>query len=89
MFLEKTTEIPDHILEPKYLSKNVFEKVVLASYPRSGNTLIRKYLEDITGIPTGSDFDQAFKRPHNLIDMGLKGEGTLDEKVWIVKSHFP
>lgn len=25
------------------------------SYPRSGNTFLRKYLENITGIATGSD----------------------------------
>ena len=55
MFLQKTTEIPEHMLEPKFLSKNVFEKVILASYKRSGNTLMRKYLEDITGVITGTD----------------------------------
>jgi len=54
-YLSKKTEIPKHILTAKYLSKNLFEKVILTSYPRSGNTLLRKYLEDITGIITGSD----------------------------------
>jgi hypothetical protein len=29
--------------------------IVLASYPRSGNSLLRKVLEHITGVITGSD----------------------------------
>jgi hypothetical protein len=33
------------------------EKVLLSSYPRSGNTLIRSYLEKITSLYTGSDCD--------------------------------
>ena len=39
------------------------EKILLTSYPRSGNTLIRTYLEKITRILTGSDCD--IKRPLN------------------------
>ena len=31
------------------------DAVVLASFPRSGNTMLRKYLEKITGLVTGSD----------------------------------
>ena len=89
MYLKKTTEIPEHLLQPKYFSKNVFEKVVLASYPRSGNTMTRKYLEDITGVITGSDFDQKRDIAHNLIEEGMVGEGKVDDKVWIIKTHFP
>jgi hypothetical protein len=29
--------------------------ITYTSYPRSGNTFLRKYLENITGIATGSD----------------------------------
>lgn len=54
-YLQKTDKIPSYLSPPKYLSKNFLEKVVLTSYPRSGNTLLRKYLEDITGVITGSD----------------------------------
>ena len=39
------------------------EKILLTSYPRSGNTLIRTYLEKITRILTGSDCD--IRRPLN------------------------
>jgi hypothetical protein len=34
--------------------------VSYASYPRSGNTFLRKYLESITGIATGSDMVMKF-----------------------------
>ena len=33
------------------------ETVILASYPRSGNTLLRAYLEKMMGLVTGSDCD--------------------------------
>jgi hypothetical protein len=49
-YLDITDVIPRHIDEAKYLSKMAFEKVILTSYPRSGNTLLRKYMEDITGV---------------------------------------
>jgi len=39
------------------------EKIILTSYPRSGNTLLRTYLEKITRVLTGSDCD--IKRPLN------------------------
>jgi hypothetical protein len=76
-YLQKTDKIPSHISTPKYLSKNFFEKVVLTSYPRSGNTLLRKYLEDITGIITGSDWDVKRKLNNDLIEMGMLGEGKV------------
>jgi hypothetical protein len=31
--------------------------MILASYPRSGNTLLRAYIEKIMGFVTGSDCD--------------------------------
>jgi len=33
------------------------DTVVMTSYPRSGNTLLRAYLEKIMGMVTGSDCD--------------------------------
>ena len=47
--------------EPKYLdvSKPHDSKVCIATFPRSGNTFIRKALETITGITTGSDCEAA------------------------------
>jgi len=33
------------------------DSVVIGSYPRSGNTLLRAYLEKVSGLVTGSDCD--------------------------------
>ena len=63
-------------------------RVALASYPRSGNSLSRKILEGITGIYTGSDsnihLDQLLQH-HGLIGGGIYGE----DSVWVTKTHYP
>ena len=89
LYLAKTTEIPEHIKEPKYLITNLFEKVIVTSYSRSGNTLVRKYIQDITGIITGSDTDLRGRLCQYLISKGLKGEGKINNRVWCIKSHYP
>ena len=61
----------------------------MSSYPRSGNTLLRNYCEKITGIYTGSDCDIKRKLNKQLKDMGLLGEGIVDNTVLVVKTHFP
>ncbi|KAL3768241.1 hypothetical protein ACHAW5_003004 [Stephanodiscus triporus] len=77
---------------------------LLASYPRSGNTLLRTLLERMTSIVTGSDTrpDRTLSRSLAL-DHGLVGEGLVrsinppntksldhfDPLVHIVKTHFP
>jgi len=63
--------------------------VILASYPRSGNTLVRAYIEKITGLVTGSDCDVTKKLNKELFTMGLNGEGIVDNRVWVVKTHYP
>jgi hypothetical protein len=30
-------------------------RVALCTYPRTGNTMLREYLEEVTGVSTGSD----------------------------------
>ena len=63
--------------------------MLLTSYPRSGNTLIRTYLEQLTRVVTGSDCEIKRRLNKELRIMGLQGEGYIDESVWIVKSHYP
>ena len=46
------------------------EKIVLTSYPRSGNTLIRTYLEKLTRIYTGSDCD--VRSPAHLYNLSVR-----------------
>ncbi len=61
----------------------------MTSYPRSGNTLLRAYLERIMGLVTGSDVDIKRKLNSTLLELGLAGEGLADERVWVVKTHYP
>jgi len=61
----------------------------MTSYPRSGNTLLRAYLERIMGLVTGSDVDIKRKLNSALLELGMVGEGLVDERVWIVKTHYP
>jgi hypothetical protein len=65
------------------------DTVVMTSYPRSGNTLLRAMLEKVMGLVTGSDCNINLKLNQELMEMGLAGEGLVDKKVWIVKTHFP
>ena len=61
-------------------------RVALCSYPRSGNSFARSYLEKITGITTGSEA----KSDLTLQIIGLIGEGhSADDRVWINKTHYP
>ena len=64
-------------------------QVAFASFARSGNTFLRRFLEQITGIYTGSDMRVEFTK--NVQFMGLDGEGAgLDDNlVWITKTHYP
>ena len=83
----KLSEIQNskEISEIGFLSaENQVEKVIVTSYPRSGNTLCREYIETLTRTVIGSDI----KCPM-LSELGLKGELVMDNRVWIVKSHFP
>lgn len=59
------------------------DKTCYMTYPRSGNTFLRKYLELITGITTGSEIEA------NVWHLPLIGEHVVDDKVWVVKSHGP
>lgn len=65
-----------------------FHGVAFCSYPRSGNTMLRVFLESITGITTGSN-DVLHGGGLALQQTGLKGESHLcdDNTVWITKTH--
>lgn len=68
--------------------------IALASYPRSGNTLLRSLIEQRCHTITGSDMkvDEHAKTlfmARRLRSLGLQGEGISDDRVWMVKTHFP
>lgn len=63
------------------------KKIGFTSYPRSGNSFLRRYVEQVTGITTGSSI--SIHTSTSLQIMGLKGESHIDNSVWIAKSHHP
>ncbi|KAJ8609555.1 hypothetical protein CTAYLR_006030 [Chrysophaeum taylorii] len=65
------------------------ETVVLASYPRSGNSLLRGLIERMTGVVTGSDTVPTRTLSKALQEYGVRGEGIIDDRVHVVKTHFP
>jgi hypothetical protein len=54
------------------------DTVVMTSYPRSGNTLLRTLLEKVMGVVTGSDCNSALVLNKELMELGLIGEGLVD-----------
>lgn len=65
------------------------DNIVMTSFPRSGNSMLRATLERVMGIVTGSDANIELKLCGALMDMGLQGEGLFDKRVWVVKTHYP
>jgi len=75
--------------QSRFLEATPQHAIAYSSYPRSGNTFLRKYLENITGIATGSDQLMKFCLTVQLQFQGFKGEGIVKDRCWINKSHFP
>jgi len=86
---DKITQLPELKFFDGEDEGNDLDTVVMSSYPSSGNTLLRAWLEKIMGLVTGSDCDITKKLNLQLMDMGLAGEGLVDKRVWIVKTHYP
>ena len=63
------------------------QKVSYSTYPRVGNSFLRKYLQMITGVATGSDMTMEFNLDMQLVSN--KAEEITDSSVWIYKSHDP
>mmetsp|Transcript_3401 Transcript_3401/g.5104 ORF Transcript_3401/g.5104 Transcript_3401/m.5104 type:complete len:239 (+) Transcript_3401:263-979(+) len=63
------------------------EKVAYMTFPRSGNTFLRKYIELISGVPTGSEMPVNLLMPLQM--SGLIGEEIVDDRCWIIKTHHP
>lgn len=62
-------------------------KVCFTSFPRSGNSFLRRTLESVSGVTTGSTV--SMHTSTSLQMQGLKGEGYIDDSVWIIKAHHP
>lgn len=66
---------------------NKSQKVAFCSFPRSGNTFLRRYIEMLTGITTGAD--NTLHVNVALQMQGMKGEDVVDDTCWVIKSHSP
>jgi Sulfotransferase domain len=64
-------------------------KIAYSTYPRSGSTQFRKYFEDLVGVSSGSCYSPTWIGDLQLQYQGFMGEGYLDNKVWLVKTHEP
>jgi hypothetical protein len=84
-------QIPQSISSTGFIPKILPGATVLASYPRSGNTLLRTLLERTTGILTGSDtrpdrtLSKALSTLHSLVGEGI----TSHPRTPVIKTHFP
>lgn len=87
---DESLEMPKVKFVDKKNEDQIFQDhIALASFPRSGNTLLRAYLEKIMGLATGSDGDISRRLIKELMDKGLVGEGLAGHRVQVVKTHFP
>ena len=90
-----STPAPEDPPAPRQLQPGeAGETVLMTSYPRSGNTMLRKLIESITGTLTGSDSHPGRAMARDLKLYGLAGEGDVGKhrgggNVWVVKTHFP
>lgn len=64
--------------------------IQLTSFPRSGNSFLRRTTEKLTGIASGSVMPMApFNMAMPLQLVGYNGEGHTDDRVFCVKAHHP
>ena len=63
------------------------DRISYQTFGRSGSTFLRKYLELITGIPTGSEMNLG--SPMTFQMSGMIGEQVADDSIWITKTHHP
>ena len=64
-------------------------RVCFASFPRTGNTMTRNYVEAVTGIFTGSDMSLIVTNGLQMMGMAGEDHNCDDGSVWVTKSHWP
>ena len=75
----------------RYTTENAQEQmsIMFTTFPRSGNSMMRKYFENITGLATGSDLGLRHSPNVALQYSVSKGEGMMGNETLIKKSHYP
>lgn len=64
-------------------------RIGFVSYPRTGNTMTRGYLEAITGIHTGSNMSLILTSNFQISGMGGEDHTCADNDIWVTKTHWP
>ena len=75
----------------RYTTENAQEQmsILYTTFPRSGNSMMRKYFENIMGLATGSDMSLK-PSPNVALQFSVsKGEGLMGNETLIKKSHYP
>ena len=62
-------------------------RIQFTSFPRSGNSFLRRLIESVSGVTTGSSIPLIVDLALQI--QGSKGEGYINDQVWIVKTHHP
>ena len=95
-FLDSNEKVQQQQFYPwQRLLKQQQGPVLLVSYPRSGNTLVRSLLEKTTGLVTGSDtrpsrnLSRELAEQHDLVGEGCCLSSNNQTGVFFVKSHWP
>ena len=75
----------------RFTTENAIEQmsVLYATFPRSGNSMMRKYFENVCGLATGSDLQLKHGLNTALQHCVSKGEGQMGPATWIKKTHYP
>ena len=76
--------------EPRFLDETVDmtgNRVTFTSFPRSGNSFLRKIIEQVTGVHTGGDIPVAEGLP--LQQQGMIGTIFGNNQIWVTKTHYP
>lgn len=65
------------------------DKIAFSSFLRSGNTLTRKYFEEVTGVATGSIMQNSSVGNFSLFQPHFKADAIFDDRVLLIKTHLP
>lgn len=65
------------------------ERVACLSFMRSGSTLLRQFLEKVTGIYTGNDESTNASLYEAMMGRAGQGHVSDNDKVGITSTHFP
>ena len=94
--LKDAAWIFDDVSVPKFLNEKsainvqtTGNRVGYLSFPRSGNSFLRKYLHNITGIQTGADMGMVMGLGFQQMFCEFLGEMHTGASVWVQKSHDP